>query len=181
MKMNRDRFKMAAEALGKEPGLDVLYELHKQGRATASSIAEATGLHTATAMKYLGAMAAAGLLETRTIQGKTREMIEYSLPGNRISLELDLEAWPSYKGEASISKMILDAIIDKVDRIYGTAIDPPPTGDPYDLFLVLEERYGRDAAEEMFLGATCNLEKEGVEIPLFISRFLQFLSKEVKA
>ncbi|MCK4718485.1 MAG: hypothetical protein KAT70_07430 [Thermoplasmata archaeon] len=178
MAMNRERFRLAAEALGKKNGMELLYELHEQGKGTASSLAKATGLHTATAMKYLGALAAAGLLETRTVRGKTREMIEYRLPGPRISLVLDL----SDEGNADLhlSEALIEAMLEKANRIYGEPLDPPPTGNPYDLFLVLEERYGRDEAEDMAFGSAHGLERTGEDMEELIRLLPVLATREVE-
>jgi len=180
MSMSKERFRIAAEALGKDSGLEVLYELHKRGRATASAIAEATGLHTATTMKYLGAMASAGLLETQTVQGKTREMVEYALPGHKIVLELDLSQ-ETHGSPDPVPENLVDAMLEKISRIYGDVIDPPPSGDPYDLFLVLEKRYGKDDAEEIVRGAVNSMEKMNVAEHHSVIRFFPFISREVRA
>ena len=157
--MTREQFQRAAEALGKDTGMKVLNELANRKRGTASALAEATGLHTATVMKHLGALAAAGLLETRMVRGKTREMVEYSLPSPIISLSLDMSK-PGDKGGAW---KFIETVLQKAERVYGAPMDPPVSGDAYDLFLAMETRYGRERTLDIFLSARNTMEQKGLD------------------
>lgn len=173
--MTRERFQRAAEVLGKDTGVTVIEELAQKRQGTASSIASATGLHTATVMKHLGALAYAGILETRVVQGKTREMVEYILPSARIEMALDLSKKDIGCQDSSAEWDLISIVLDKSEKVYGEALDPPSTGKAYDLFLAMEKKYGRERAVDLFISAKKDMDNHNKnidEILVFLKPFM---------
>jgi hypothetical protein len=122
--MHIEEFRNAAHVLSKKEATDILMLLSSTGNwMKASDVSGELGIHTATAVKYLSALAGLEYLQYRRGKGKTKEVVEYRLRDRTIKLSLNLLEMQQNEGETESLLFILGTLTMKVDRISGSQVE----------------------------------------------------------
>ena len=122
--MDPGKFRNVAAVLSRSEAMDILRYLNGQKWQKASDVAKATGMHTATAVKYLGKLHDLRILARREGKGKTGDVFEYRLKSSSITIELDLNKGADKaegRGHEALA-YIYHQLMEKTERISGHQI-----------------------------------------------------------
>ncbi len=113
--MKKDDIERILGILGSPGAIDTLLQVRELEWTTASQLADAMGIHVATAVKRLNGLYEIGLLDRRKKSGRTRSAWEYALEASSFGLDIDLDQLAGNEGLKD-SGILLDLLRDMAGR-----------------------------------------------------------------